>query len=128
MELINREHWCQNRFQVPRQVSMELIYRNRYDVTLLMNGLTIVQIELKRRGLELKKAFNQTNRYQRHSYTASHGLFSFLQVFVISNGVNTKPMKPSPCSAIRKRLRKSLWNPSRTMKRNSTKPYISCDK
>lgn len=90
LELINQEHWCQNQFQVTRQVQMEGNYKNRYDVTLLINGLPVVQIELKRRGLELKEAFNQINRYQRHSFTSSHGLFSFIQIFVISNGVNTK--------------------------------------
>jgi type I restriction enzyme, R subunit len=56
----------------------------------LINGLPLVQIELKRRGLELKEAFNQTNRYERHSYGAGEGLFQYIQVFVISNGVNTK--------------------------------------
>lgn len=90
LELINQEHWCQNQFQVTRQVKMEGNYKNQYDVTLLINGLPIVQIELKRRGLELKEAFNQINRYHRHSFTSSHGLFSFIQIFVISNGVNTK--------------------------------------
>jgi len=90
LELINQEHWCQNQFQVTRQVNMEGSYKNRYDVTLLINGLPIVHIELKRRGLELKEAFNQVNRYQRHSFTSSHGLFLFVQIFVISNGVNTK--------------------------------------
>jgi type I restriction enzyme R subunit len=59
-------------------------------VTLLVNGLPLVQIELKRRGLELKEAFNQINRYQRHSFWASSGLFQYVQIFVISNGVNTK--------------------------------------
>ncbi|HRH50453.1 MAG TPA: type I restriction endonuclease subunit R [Panacibacter sp.] len=90
LELMNQEHWCQNRFQVTSQVQMEGSYKNRYDVTLLINGLPIVQIELKRRGLELKEAFNQVNRYQRHSFTSSHGLFSYIQIFIISNGVNTK--------------------------------------
>ncbi|NLI41195.1 MAG: type I restriction endonuclease subunit R, partial [Caldisericales bacterium] len=65
-------------------------YKNRYDVTLLINGLPLVQIELKRRGLELKEAFNQVNRYQRHSFSSSYGLFQYIQIFVISNGVNTK--------------------------------------
>ena len=72
------------------QVSMEGTYKNRYDVTLLINGLPLVQIELKRRGLELKEAFNQVNRYQRHSFSSSYGLFQYIQIFVISNGVNTK--------------------------------------
>ena len=90
IEFIDQEHWCKNQFQVTHQVSMEGSYKNRYDVTILINGLPLVQIELKRRGLELKEAFNQINRYQRHSFGSSHGLFQYLQIFVISNGVNTK--------------------------------------
>lgn len=90
LEFLNQEHWCQNQYQVTQQVNMEGKYKNRYDVTLLINGLPLVQIELKRRGLELKEAFNQVNRYQRHSYGASQGLFQYVQIFVISNGVNTK--------------------------------------
>lgn len=89
-EFIQTEHWCQNQFQVTHQVSMEGKYKNRYDVTLLINGLPLVQIELKRRGLELKEAFNQINRYQRHSFGANSGLYQYIQIFVISNGVNTK--------------------------------------
>lgn len=90
MEFLDVANWCQNQFQVTRQISAEGTYKNRYDVTILINGLPLVQIELKRRGLELKEAFNQTNRYQRHSYTSSYGLFNYIQLFVISNGVNTK--------------------------------------
>ncbi len=89
-EFIDTENWCQNQYQVTHQVSIEGKYKNRYDVTLLINGLPLVQIELKRRGLELKEAFNQINRYQRHSFGASSALFQYVQVFVISNGVNTK--------------------------------------
>lgn len=89
-EFINTEHWCQNQFQVTHQVTMEGKYKNRYDVTILINGLPLVQIELKRRGLELKEAFNQINRYQRHSFGANSALFQYLQIFIISNGVNTK--------------------------------------
>jgi type I restriction enzyme R subunit len=99
VELINQIHWCQNQFQVTQQVSMEGTYKNRYDVTLLVNGLPLVQIELKRRGLELKEAFNQINRYERHSYGAGHGLFQFIQIFVISNGVNTKYYANGPIKA-----------------------------
>jgi type I restriction enzyme R subunit len=99
VELINQIHWCQNQFQVTQQVRMEGKYKNRYDVTILINGLPLVQIELKRRGLELKEAFNQTNRYERHSYWAGHGLFQFIQIFVISNGVNTKYYANSPIKA-----------------------------
>jgi len=89
-EFINTEHWCQNLFQVTHQVSVEGKYQNRYDVTILINGLPLIQIELKRRGLELKEAFNQVNRYQRHSFGANSALFQYIQIFIISNGVNTK--------------------------------------
>jgi len=89
-EFINVEHWCQNEFQVTHQVTIDGKYKNRYDVTLLINGLPLVQIELKRRGLELKEAFNQINRYQRHSFGANSALFQYIQLFVISNGVNSK--------------------------------------
>lgn len=89
-EFIQSEHWCQNQFQVTNQVTMEGSYKNRYDVTILINGLPLVQIELKRRGLELKEAFNQTNRYQRHSFGSGAALFQYIQIFIISNGVNTK--------------------------------------
>lgn len=99
IELINQIHWCKNEFQVTQQITMEGKYKNRYDVTILINGLPLVQIELKRRGLELKEAFNQTNRYERHSYGTGQGLFQFIQIFVISNGVNTKFYANSPLKA-----------------------------
>lgn len=90
VEFIEQIEWCQNQYQVTNQVTMKGDYENRYDVTILINGLPLVQIELKRRGLELKEAFNQTNRYQRHTYSSGFGLFQYIQLFVISNGVNTK--------------------------------------
>lgn len=89
-EFLNVEHWCQNEYQVTNQITQEGKYENRYDVTLLINGLPLVQIELKRRGLEMKEAFNQINRYHKHSFGAGKGLFHFVQLFIISNGVNTK--------------------------------------
>lgn len=88
--LLNTIDWCKNIYQVASQITMSGKYENRYDVTLLINGLPLVQIELKRRGLELKEAFEQTNRYERHSYSTGYGLFNYIQLFVISNGVNTK--------------------------------------
>ena len=90
LEFLNTEHWCQNQYQVTNQITQQGNYKNRYDVTLLINGLPLVQIELKRRGLELKEAFNQINRYQRQSYSTDFGLFQYVQLFVISNGVNTR--------------------------------------
>jgi type I restriction enzyme, R subunit len=96
IELINQIHWCKNEYQVTHQTTMTGKYTNRYDVTLLVNGLPLCQIELKRRGLEMKEAFNQTNRYHRHSFAAGYGLFSYIQMFVISNGVNTKYYANNP--------------------------------
>ncbi|MDJ1493679.1 type I restriction endonuclease subunit R [Cytophagaceae bacterium DM2B3-1] len=90
LEFINQQEWCRNQYQVTNQITISGVYQNRYDVTILINGLPLAQIELKRRGLELKEAFNQTNRYQRHSYSAGFALFQYIQIFVISNGVNTK--------------------------------------
>lgn len=79
-----------NHFQVANQITVKGIYTNRYDVTILVNGLPLIQVELKRRGIELKEAFNQVKRYQKHSFNANHGLFNYIQLFVISNGVNTQ--------------------------------------
>ena len=90
LEFFDSTNPLRNRFQVTQQVTMEGSYKNRYDVTILVNGLPLVQIELKRRGLEMKEAFNQIQRYQKHTFWSGHGLFHFVQLFVISNGVNTK--------------------------------------
>ena len=79
-----------NVYQVAQQITVKGTYTNRYDVTILVNGLPLIQIELKRRGIEIKEAFNQVKRYQKHSYHANHRLFNFIQLFVISNGVNTQ--------------------------------------
>lgn len=99
VELINQVHWCKNQYQVTHQVTMEGSYKNRYDVTILINGLPLVQIELKKRGLEMKEAFNQINRYERHSFNSGKGLFQYIQLFVISNGVNTKYFANNPVKA-----------------------------
>ncbi len=90
VEFINMDFWCQNEYQVTNQITVEGSYKNRYDVTILINGLPLVQIELKKTGIELKEAYNQINRYQKHSFSSNTGLFNFVQLFVISNGVNTK--------------------------------------
>lgn len=79
-----------NLFQVTNQITMQGKYENRYDVTILVNGFPLVQIELKRRGIEMAEAFNQIKRYDKHTYGAEGGLFNYIQLFVISNGVNTK--------------------------------------
>ena len=90
ISFLNCDDWCMNEFQVTNQVTIEGKRKNRYDVTLIINGLPLVQIELKRRGAELKVAFHQINRYQHDSYDAGFGLFQYVQLFIISNGVNTK--------------------------------------
>lgn len=87
IELFDTKEWCKNRFQVTTQTTVVGKYTNRYDVTLLINGLPLVQIELKRRGLDIKEAFNQIERYRKHSY---QGLYRYIGVFVVSNGVDTK--------------------------------------
>ena len=80
-----------NKLQVINQYEVtDGKYKNRYDVTILVNGLPLVHIELKRRGVAIREAFNQINRYQRDSFWAGSGLFEYIQIFVISNGTNTK--------------------------------------
>ena len=81
------EDYMKNRYQVTHQTTVTGKYTNRYDVTLLVNGLPLVQIELKRRGVDIKEAVNQIMRYRKHSY---QGLYHFIQIFVVSNGVDTK--------------------------------------
>ena len=89
--LIDKKNIHNNRLQVINQyVENDGNYDNRYDVSVLVNGLPLVHIELKRRGVALKEAFNQINRYQRDSFWAGSGLYEYVQIFVISNGTNTK--------------------------------------
>ncbi|WP_282031750.1 type I restriction endonuclease subunit R [Winogradskyella eximia] len=90
VRFFDSENRDENLFQVTNQITQEGTYKNRYDVTLLVNGLPLVQIELKRRGLEIKEAFNQVNRYQRHSFDSNYGLFQYVQLFVISNDLETQ--------------------------------------
>lgn len=95
VEFLNKNQWCQNEFQVSNQITVEGRKKCRYDVTILINGLPLVQIELKRRGVELKEAYNQIQRYHKTSF---HGLFDYIQLFVISNGVNTRYFANNPNS------------------------------
>ena len=89
--LIDKKNVYNNRLQVINQYEEhEGKYDNRYDVTILVNGLPLIHIELKRRGISLKEAFNQINRYQRESFWAGCGLYEYVQIFVISNGTSTK--------------------------------------
>ena len=95
VEFLDCQQWCQNEFQVSNQITAEGRKKCRYDVTILINGLPLVQIELKRRGVELKQAYNQIQRYHKTSF---HGLFDYIQLFVISNGVNTRYFANNPNS------------------------------
>ena len=91
IKLIDKDDIHRNSLQVINQYVVEDGSRpNRYDVTILVNGLPLVHVELKRRGVDLKEAFNQINRYQRDSFWAGSGLFEYVQLFVISNGTFTK--------------------------------------
>lgn len=95
VEFLNRNKWCQNEFQVSNQITNEGRKKSRYDVTILINGLPLVQIELKKRGVELKQAYNQIQSYHKAAFT---GLFDYIQLFVISNGVNTRYFANNPNS------------------------------
>lgn len=88
--LIDKANVHNNNLQVINQYEVEGIRSNRYDVTILVNGLPMVHVELKRRGVALQEAFNQINRYQRDSFWSENGLFEYVQLFIISNGTFTK--------------------------------------
>lgn len=91
IKLVDKVNIHNNRLQVINQYEVnDGTYKNRYDVSILVNGLPLVHVELKRRGVAIKEAFNQINRYQRDSFWAGSGLFEFVQIFVISNGTHTK--------------------------------------
>ncbi|WP_342610492.1 MULTISPECIES: type I restriction endonuclease subunit R [Staphylococcus] len=87
LSFLDTRNWCKNKFQVTNQVAVEDKYKARYDVTILINGLPLVQIELKRRGVDINEAFNQVMRYRKQNFT---GLFRYIQMFVISNGIETR--------------------------------------
>lgn len=88
--LVDKANIHNNTLQIINQYEVEGARANRYDVTVLVNGLPMVHIELKRRGVDIREAFNQINRYQRDSFWAGSGLFEYVQLFVISNGTLTK--------------------------------------
>lgn len=94
IKLLDKADIHNNRLQVINQYTVSAEqgakHDNRYDVTILVNGLPMIHIELKRRGVAIREAFNQINRYQRDSFWAASGLYQFVQIFVISNGTNTK--------------------------------------
>ncbi|MCX2778565.1 type I restriction endonuclease subunit R [Microbulbifer thermotolerans] len=88
--LVDKKHVARNKLQVIKQFEQTGSHANRYDVTLLVNGLPLVQVELKKRGVAIREAFNQVHRYSKESFNSDHSLFKFLQLFVISNGTDTR--------------------------------------
>ncbi|ENN2164928.1 type I restriction endonuclease subunit R [Salmonella enterica] len=88
--LIDKKNLLRNKVQVIQQFEQTGSHANRYDVTILVNGLPLVQIELKKRGVAIREAFNQIHRYSKESFNSENSLFKFLQVFVISNGTDTR--------------------------------------
>jgi len=88
--LLDKKNIARNKVQVIKQFTQEGTYLNRYDVTILVNGLPFVQIELKKRGVAIKEAFNQIHRYSKESFNAEHSLYKYLQLFVISNGTDSR--------------------------------------
>ena len=88
--LIDKKHLMRNSVQVIQQFEQTGSHANRYDVTILVNGLPLVQIELKKRGVAIREAFNQIHRYSKESFNSDNSLFKYLQLFVISNGTDTR--------------------------------------
>lgn len=84
--LVDKQHIIRNKVQVISQFEQKGTHANRYDVTILVNGLPLVQVELKKRGMHIREAFNQVHRYSKESFNSENSLFKYLQVFVISNG------------------------------------------
>ncbi|WP_285815700.1 type I restriction endonuclease subunit R [Thomasclavelia cocleata] len=88
--LVNKDDITKNKMQVISQFEITGVQANRYDVTILVNGLPLIQVELKKRGIAIREAFNQVNRYSKESYNSEHSLFKYLQICVISNGTDTR--------------------------------------
>ena len=88
--LLDKKNIARNKVQVIRQFEQTGSHANRYDVTILVNGLPLVQVELKKRGVAIREAFNQVHRYSKESFNSEHSLFKYLQLFVISNGTDSR--------------------------------------
>ncbi|WP_439634808.1 type I restriction endonuclease subunit R [Glycocaulis sp.] len=88
--LVDKANVCRNKVQVIKQFEQAGTHANRYDVTILVNGLPLVQVELKKRGVAIREAFNQIHRYSKESFNSESSLFKYLQIFVISNGTDTR--------------------------------------
>jgi len=90
IHLLDKKNLARNKVQVIRQLEQTGTQLNRYDVTILVNGLPLVQVELKKRGVAIREAFNQVHRYSKESFNSEHSLYKYLQLFVISNGTDTR--------------------------------------
>jgi type I restriction enzyme R subunit len=88
--LVDKKNIARNKVQVIKQFEQKGTHANRYDVTILVNGLPLVQVELKKRGVAIREAFNQVHRYSKESFNSSNSLFKYIQIFVISNGTDTR--------------------------------------
>ena len=88
--LLDKENIAHNKVQVIKQFEQTGSHANRYDVTILVNGLPLVQVELKKRGVAIREAFNQVHRYSKESFNSEHSLFKYLQLFVVSNGTDSR--------------------------------------
>ncbi|WP_210134017.1 MULTISPECIES: type I restriction endonuclease subunit R [unclassified Staphylococcus] len=119
LSLMNIKKWCQNTFQVTNQVSVNDTHKSRYDVTVLINGLPLVQIELKRSGVAITEAFNQIERYRRQNYT---GLFRFIQMFVVSNKMETRYYANSDQKIMKSHM--FYWSDEKNDRINVLKDFI----
>lgn len=119
LSLMNIKKWCQNTFQVTNQVSVNDTHKSRYDVTVLINGLPLVQIELKRSGVAITEAFNQIERYRRQNYT---GLFRFIQMFVVSNKMETRYYANSDQKIMKSHM--FYWSDEKNERINVLKDFI----
>lgn len=142
IRIIDKDNIHNNALQVVNQYEAEGARQNRYDVTILVNGLPLVHVELKRRGVAIREAFNQINRYQRDSFWADSGLFEFVQLFVISNGTHTKYYSNTTRSAHLKEQagRRQAWllrassrlcpclTPTMLAQRRKAPCWISCER
>ncbi|MBH9580483.1 type I restriction endonuclease subunit R [Staphylococcus felis] len=119
LELMNTKKWCQNKFQVTNQISVKDKYKSRYDVTILINGLPVTQIELKRSGVAISEAFNQIERYRRQNFT---GLFRYLQLFVVSNKMETRYYANSDREILKAHM--FYWTDEKNERINYLKDFI----
>ncbi|MGI2251795.1 type I restriction endonuclease subunit R [Staphylococcus cohnii] len=119
LSLMNIKKWCQNTFQVTNQVSVNDTHKSRYDITVLINGLPLIQIELKRSGVAITEAFNQIERYRRQNYT---GLFRFIQMFVVSNKMETRYYANSDQKIMKSHM--FYWSDEKNERINMLKDFI----